>query len=165
MRPHDAAAPVAVSLSTSYALLDAGWVQSLISLAAGLIAVWVARLVFITRENRQLHRQQTWRETVPLTVVAMLIAGAFIWQNSLKASTAIYVGLGVGWVAVILLDILGQRVMETLRTALGGGPASPALPPAADISGNDGVVTSAEIPPSMAEILDRIDAAERARRA
>lgn len=140
----------------------------LVNLGAGLVSVWVARLVFIDRENRRLQRRQAWRETVPVTLVAMLIAGAFIRQNDLSMASAIYTGLGVGWVAVVLLDLLGQKVTDALRAALGGGPADPRLPPVVDTSGNDGRVVTADADladltqtppgggPSIQDMLDNI---------
>lgn len=129
----------------------------LISLAVGLVGVALARWVFVNREARNRVKPQTWRETLPLTLVAMLIAGVIIHDRNLGLSAAAFAGLGVGWAAVLLLDVLGERVIAIVRAAMGSGPVAP-MPPQADISGHGGKIIprEADIPADMAEQLDKL---------
>ncbi len=130
--------------------------NALVALAIGLLGVALARWVFVNREARRLSRRESWRETLPLTLVAMLVAAVVIHDRQLGFSGSAFVGLGVGWAAVLLLDILGERVMAALRGALGAASASPRFPPSADHSGEDGRVRSADVdlPPDIAALAD-----------
>lgn len=141
-----------------------GFIQSipdgLVSMAVGLLGVSLARWVFVNREVRRLGRRETWRETLPLTLTAMLIAAVIIYDRKLGLSGAAFVGLGVGWVAVLILDILGERALAVFRTMLGAGPAQPSqFPPQADHSGHDGQLTGEDVdlPPDMEDKLVKID--------
>lgn len=108
--------------------MTSGTSEALLSVALGLMGVVLARTVFVDRENRKLQRKQSFRETAPLTAVAMLIAGVWIWDQKLGLSMAVFTGLGVGWVAILLLDILGKRVIAALRALLSADPQE-TLPP------------------------------------
>jgi H+/Cl- antiporter ClcA len=136
---------------------------ALVSLGVGLIGVALARWVFVNREARRLRRRERWHETLPLTLVAMLVAGVIIHDRQLGVSAAAFTGLGVGWAAVLLLDLLGERVVAVLRASFSAGPARPHdFPPQADLSGNDGMIDSAiaDPDPHMEELLreaDRLD--------
>jgi hypothetical protein len=144
-------------LSSHMVALTNGIPDGLVSLGVGLWGVVLARWVFVNRENRVLPRKQPWRETLPLTLVAMLIAGVIIYDQELALTPAAFTGLGVGWAAVLLLDVLGDRVTAVFRA----GFAIP-LPPTArnllDRSGNDGHVLDSDVdlPPDLAEPLGKL---------
>lgn len=108
-----------VAASAPVTAATAGLEQAMLSLGIGMVGVVLARTIFVVRENARLKRVQPHSETLPLTLAAMLIAGGIIWDRQLGISMAAFTGLGVGWVAVLLLDILGQRVIEVLRVILG----------------------------------------------
>lgn len=122
------AAASAVVASAPVTAMTSGTSEALLSVALGLMGVVLARTVFVDRENRKLQRKQSFRETAPLTAVAMLIAGVWIWDQKLGLSMAVFTGLGVGWVAILLLDILGKRVIAALRALLSADPQE-TLPP------------------------------------
>lgn len=86
--------------------------DAVISLILGLLGVLLARTVFVDRENRKLGRRQRLRETLPLTLTAMLISGVVIWDNQMGFSTAAFTGIGVGWTAILLLDVIGRRIID-----------------------------------------------------
>ncbi len=129
--------------------------DGLVSLGVGLWGVVLARWVFVNRENRRLPRKQPWRETLPLTLVAMLITAVVVRDRDLGLSAAAFTGLGVGWAAVLLLDVLGERITAAFRA----GFAVPNTPPQADLSGEDGKMTSREInlPRDMIRLVDELD--------
>lgn len=149
-----------VAASHVWAIFN-GFDAGLISLGCGLVAVALSRWVFINREMRRVRRRESWHETLPLTLVAMLIAGVIIHDRHLSLSASVFVGLGAGWTAVVLLDILGQRTMDGLRALLGSGPVNP-LPPHADLSGREGQLDSdvVDVPRDMARLIDRADEEE-----
>lgn len=128
--------------------------NGLVSLGVGLIGVALARWVFVNREQRRLGRKERWQETLPLTLTAMLIAGVIIWDRDLGLSGAAFTGLGVGWAAVLLLDVMGERILLML-----GGGRPKALPPLADWSGNSGKLLpgDVDVPRDMARKLDELD--------
>ena len=129
----------------------------MVSVCVGLLGVFLARTVFIDRENRRLQRRQTWRETLPVTGTAMLIAGVWIWDSRPSLSIAAFTGLGVGWVAVILLDILGKRVADGLRALLGVQPDDTRLPPPVAHVADMTARHDSDIPPEMARLVDLVD--------
>lgn len=131
--------------------------DGLVSLGVGLWGVVLARWVFVNRENRRLPRRQPWHETLPLTLVAMLIATVIILDQDLGLSAAAFTGLGVGWVAVLLLDVFGDRIMAAFRAGF-AVPVKPEVADAIDISGEGGHVTDADVtlPPEMVEALDKL---------
>lgn len=86
--------------------------DGVISLALGLLGVLLARTVFVDRENRKLGRHQRLSETLPLTMTAMLISGVVIWDNQMGFSTAAFTGIGVGWTAILLIDVIGRRILD-----------------------------------------------------
>ena len=133
--------------------------DGLVSLAVGLWGVALARWVFVNRENRRLPRKQPWRETLPLTLVAMLVASVLIIDRKLSLSGAAFTGLGVGWVAVLLLDVLGERITAAFRAGLAVPPPNPHVADAIDASGESGRLTPREIdtPGDMAALIDKID--------
>lgn len=132
--------------------------DGIVSMGVGLWGVVLARWVFVNRENRRLPGRQSWRETLPLTLVAALITGVIIHDQQLGLSAAAFTGLGVGWAAVLLLDILGERIVAAFRAGF-AMPASDGVKRMADLSGNDGKVTSRDVdlPPDMLEALDKLD--------
>ena len=132
--------------------------DGLVSLVVGLWGVVLARWVFVNRENRRLPRRQPWHETLPLTLVAALVAAVVIVDRDMGLSMAAFTGLGVGWAAVLLLDILGDRVTAALKA--GAGLPDPVK--RADKSGHDGVVSSSLMQPDegMLDSLDKLDKKE-----
>lgn len=137
--------------------------DGLVSLGVGLVGVWLARWVFVGRENRRLRKPQRWNDTLPLTLVAMLISGVVIWDRHLGLSAAAFVGLGVGWAAVLLLDVFGERVISMLRAGFAVPPDSPAVQRHLDLSGHDGKVLDADVdlPEDMAGSLKTLDHHDR----
>lgn len=132
--------------------------DGLVSVGVGLWGVVLARWVFVNRENRRLPRRQPWRETLPLTLVAMLIAAVVIHDRGFGLSMAAFTGLGVGWAAVLLLDVLGDRITAAFRAGF-----AVSLPPhitgLADKSGNDGQMLSSDVnlPADMVKLVDKLD--------
>lgn len=145
-------------LASNYVAISSSVPDGLVSLGVGLIGVALARWVFVNREVRRTNKKEKWTETLPLTLVAMLIAGVMILDRELSVSASAFLGLGVGWAAVLILDVLGERVIATLRGALQGGPAQP-IPPTADLSGHDGIIDSgvAEIPEDMKQLVAKAE--------
>lgn len=125
---------VAVAASAPLTLVTAGVQQTFISLAVGLIGVWLARIVFVNRENRRLDKRAPFMETLPVTAAACLIAGVVIYDQQLGISASAFIGLGVGWTTVVLLELFGDRAVNALRVLLGMDPIphSP-LPTATEI--------------------------------
>ena len=132
--------------------------DGLVSLGVGLWGVVLARWVFVNRENRRLPRKQVWHETLPLTLVAMLVASVVILDRNLGLSAAAFVGLGVGWVAVLLLDVLGDRITAAFRAGF-AVPTSPHITGVIDRSGNDGKMLSADVdlPADMVHLVDQLN--------
>ena len=127
----------AVVASAPVTAATAGLAQALLSLSIGMVGVTLARTIFVGRENQRLKRKQQFGETFPLTAAAMLIAGVIIWDRQLGISMAAFTRLGVGWVAVLALDVLGQRAIEVLRVLMGAKPN--------------------ETPPDMLNTLQKLD--------
>lgn len=152
-----------VVASAQITALMHGVPTGLVSLGLGITGVALARWVFVNREQRRIGRRESWRETLPLTLVAMLIAGVFIHDRGMGLSGAAFTGLGVGWAAVLLLDVLGARVTDMLRAMLGSTPVKDDFPGCADHSGHDGRIDSdvAHIPRDMAKMLDKMDRQDR----
>ena len=134
----------------------------LVSLAVGLLGVVLARWVFVNREQRRLGRKESWRETLPITLVGALVAGVIIWDRQMGLSSAAFVGLGVGWATVLILEVAGARVSQAAQSLLGVHPP-PSFPPRADLSGHDGKLRSeeVEVPPDMAKLVDKLDEAPK----
>ena len=103
------AAPVG-SLTVSPTLYN------IITLALGMIGVIVARMVYIDQENKRLGRKQTIGETLPLTIVALLIAMPFVWKHREEITIAPLIGLGVGYSALLLLKLIGRATIVAART-------------------------------------------------
>lgn len=132
--------------------------DGLVSLGVGLWGVTLARWVFVNRENRRLPRKQPWQETLPLTLVAMLITGVLVLDREMGLSAAAFTGLGVGWSAVLLLDIFGERIQAVLRAGW-SAPMSPRVKDWADLSGHGGQMQDADVEPTpaMRDALERLD--------
>lgn len=148
----------AVMLGSSVVAIANGFPTGLVSLGLGLWGVVLARWVFVNRENRRLPRKQPWRETLPLTLVAMLIAAVIIHDRELGLSAAVFVGLGVGWTAVLLLDLFGERITAAFRAGF-AVPTAPHVADAIDHSGEGGKMTSNDVnlPADMVELIDELD--------
>jgi hypothetical protein len=132
--------------------------DGLVSLGVGLWGVALARWVFVNRENRRMNIPQNWRETLPLTLVAMLVAGVIIHDQQVGLSLAAFIGLGVGWAAVLILDILGERITAAFRAGFAHTEGRDNLG-VLDKSGNDGKVLNSDIDltEDMIENLRRLD--------
>lgn len=125
MTPKAATESAAVALSAPVTLATAGVGQTLLSMAVGLIGVWLARTVFVNRENRKLRRHQPLSETLPVTFAACLIAGALIYDQHLGISSSVFLGLGVGWTTVLLLEFFGDNILNAMRALTGRTPPPP----------------------------------------
>lgn len=136
-----------------------GFPDGLVSLAVGLWGVVLARWVFVNRENRRLPRKQSWRETLPLTLVGMTVAGVIISDRQLGLSAAAFTGLGVGWSAVLLLDLFGERITAAFRAGF-AMPVAKHVADAIDHSGEGGKVLDSEVdtPDWAARAIDELDA-------
>lgn len=143
---------------SGFVALLQGIPSGLVSLSVGLWGVVLARWVFVNRENRLLPRRQGWRETLPVTLAAMLITSVVVHDRNLGLSAAAFTGLGVGWSAVLLLDLFGERIAAAFRAGF-AMPVPPHVANKADMSGQDGVVTDREAttPPDMAALIDQLD--------
>jgi hypothetical protein len=139
------------------ALLN-GIPDGLASVGIGLWGVVLARWVFVNRENRALARPQSWRDTLPLTLTAMLITGVLVHEGELSLSGAAFTGLGVGWAAVLLLDVLGERILAVFRAGF-AAPLPPHVEKRLDHSGEDGQLTSSIMEPdeSMRRSLEQLN--------
>lgn len=100
-------------------VVGADTAHALVSVAVGLVGVVLARAVFLTRQKRQTGHGEPWRDTLPMTLAAMLLAGVLIFDRRMGVSSAAVIGLGLGTVAVVMLDILGERALAMLRTLFG----------------------------------------------
>lgn len=101
----------------------------------GLVAVIVARIAFVDRENRGKRKHQTFREFAPLTAVAMLIEVALIIDRDLPVPLAIFWGLGIGFSTILILDTIGDRIAAAIAVLFGVSKPPPAphnliMPPA-----------------------------------
>lgn len=103
--------------------------KALMSLFLGLCGVALARTVFLSRERRTTGRTQPWRETLPLTLMAMLVTGVVVWERKMSLSLSVFTGLGVGWSAILLLDLFGDWVLRTGRRIAGVTDAERGIPP------------------------------------
>lgn len=144
----------AVVVASNWVALTSGFPDALVSLGVGLIGVALARWVFVNREVRRTSTHQSWKETLPLSLVAALITGVIVVDRKLSVSASAFLGLGVGWAAVILLDILGDRVTAAIRVTFQGGPIDPTLPSKADNSGHDGKMDSSvvDVPAEISQL-------------
>lgn len=156
----EVAGAVPVLLYSQYLGFDR--LEGFVALGVGLVGVALARWVFVNREHRKFGRRAPWGETVPLTLVAMLITGVIVHDRELGLSAAAFTGLGVGWTAVVLLDLLGDRVISFFRGNLSAGPADANFPPQADLSGHDGTIDDrlADTPEDMIDSLRQLDREE-----
>lgn len=155
MKPTGEAA--AVMIWSQVVALAQGVPDGLVSLGVGLWGVVLARWVFVNRENRRLPRRQPWRETLPLTLTAMLITAVLVHDRQLSLSAAAFTGLGVGWSAVLLLDLFGDRITAAFRAGF-AVPTPPHVRDAIDASGNDGQMLDSDVdlPPELAEPLNKL---------
>ncbi len=146
-----------VAASSGVIAATEGVPEAMISLSVGLLGVTLARWVFVNREHRSLPKPQRWNETLPLTLVAMLITGALIWDKNYSISMSAFIGLGVGWSAVVLLDVLGDWVIVRAKSIFSAGPAHDNFPKVADLSGHDGKVLTrdVELPEAIAETFEK----------
>lgn len=87
--------------------------ERIISVILGLAGVALARQVFISKERRRTGQKQPLGETLPLTLCAMLVTGVVVWDRDLGLSLSVFTGLGVGWTAILLLDVFGAWVLKT----------------------------------------------------
>jgi hypothetical protein len=122
VNPKAATETAAVAASAPVTWVTAGFQQTLISLAVGLVGVWLARIVFVNRENRRLDRRQPLSDTLPVTLAACLIAGAIIYDQRLGISASAFLGLGVGWTTVLLLEFFGDNILNAMRALTGRSP-------------------------------------------
>lgn len=133
--------------------------DGLVSLAVGLIGVWLARWVFVSRENRLTKTPQKWNDTLPLTLVAMLVAGVIIHDRKLALSAAAFTGLGTGWVAVVLLDVFGERIASMLRAGFAVPESKlPPIPPPQGFDPQKGPPNfrDTNVPTDMTDQLDQL---------
>lgn len=93
--------------------------EGMVSVCLGLAGVALARQVFIGRERRQTGRKQPFRDTFPLTLCAMLVTGVIVYDRQLGFSMAVFTGLGVGWSAILLLEILGAGMLKWGKRVFG----------------------------------------------
>jgi hypothetical protein len=112
------------------------------ALGAGILGVILSRTVFVDRESKRTRKRQTIRETMPLTLVAILITSVLTVDYHLVLSKAAFLGLGVGWTAVFALDVIGERVLGLL---------APSRVKLTDMHGLD------ELPESMNDLLRLAD--------
>lgn len=94
-------------------VLSGGLAEKAISVSLGLAGVALARQVFLSKEKRRTGMKQPMSESLPLTLCAMLVTGVVIWDRELGLSMSVFTGLGVGWTAILLLDVLGGWVLKT----------------------------------------------------
>jgi hypothetical protein len=127
--------------------------HDVVPLMLGLMGVILARTVFIQRETLATGRKLSFRETLPLTMTAMLITGVVIWDRNLGKSTATLLGLGVGWTAIVILDVIGMRILNTFKSARMSDDEL-----FSHLNRTQGVEHTAE---DMKDQLDRIDHTER----
>jgi hypothetical protein len=149
----------AVAASSGVVAAGQGVPSGMISLFVGLLGVALARWVFVNKEYRATNRPQKWNETLPLTLVAMLVAGVLIWDRKFSVSTSAFVGLGVGWTAVLLLDVLGDWILTKAKIMFSSGPADPNFPKKADLSGHDGriIADDVNLPSDMVDKVVLLD--------
>lgn len=93
--------------------------DALIAVVIGCIGVALARAVFVSRTKRETGQNADWRETLPLTLAGMLSTGAIVWDQAMSISSAAILGLGTGWVAVLMLDLVGGRALDVVRAIFG----------------------------------------------
>jgi F0F1-type ATP synthase assembly protein I len=148
-----------VAVSSGVLAVGKGIPEGMVSLVVGLIGVALARWVFVNKQYRETARPQRWGETIPLTLVAMLVAGVLIWDRKFSVSTSAFVGLGVGWTAVLLLDILGDWILTKAKAMFSAGPADPKFPKRADLSGQDGKMLSSDVdlPGDFKDAVDKLN--------
>jgi hypothetical protein len=89
-----------------------------IAVFLSLVGVYLARLVTIDAENKQLGRIQTMRETGPLTWIGVLIVGPLIWHFKVAIPWAPIIGLGVGYSVRAMLKIFGGGAIGTAKLML-----------------------------------------------
>jgi hypothetical protein len=85
-----------------------------LALVFGVIAVVLARIIWIDRDNRATGRRATVRDTLPLTLVATIVYVALAVDWNLNFQKGVSVGLGVGWTAPLLADIMGDKILAVL---------------------------------------------------
>jgi biotin transporter BioY len=122
----------AVAASAPISLATAGVHQTIVSLGVGLIGVWLARIVFVNRENRRLEKRSPLRETLPVTLAACLIAGAVIYDQHLGISASVFIGLATGWTTVVILELFGDRFVNSIRIFFGMAPIARAHAPSGE---------------------------------
>lgn len=140
-------ANVAVALASVPMAWGGETMNALFSTMLGLSGVALARTVFINREVRQTGQRLHLSDTLPLTLTAMLITGVIIWDRQLGLSMSVFTGLGVGWTAILLLDVVGAGVLNVLRRSLGQPPAIPEPPKQ----------YPENIPPDIERLLRKLD--------
>lgn len=87
-----------------------------ITMLFGIVAVVLARMVFIDDENKKLGRKQTLRETLPLTGVALVFAAPLMWQNRMSIVLPVFIGAGVGYSTILFLKIGVRVALGTVRS-------------------------------------------------
>jgi hypothetical protein len=124
---------------------------TLFAMLIGLAGVWLARLVTIGDENKKLGRQQTLRETGPLTWIGVLIVCPVIWHWDVAVPWASFMGLGVGYSVRIVLKIFGGGAVSAARALARR---------AADALEEEGIAPAPAPPPAPlpAPVQSRLDA-------
>jgi hypothetical protein len=125
---HTKTATAAVTVSGVPLAITGDTAQALLSVALGLSGVALARTVFINKERRRTGQVQPMRETLPLTLTAMLVTGVVIWDKQFGPSLSVFTGLGVGWTAILLLDVIGAWLLKTGRRIAGVTPEELGIP-------------------------------------
>ncbi|MET0373936.1 MAG: hypothetical protein ABW128_06725 [Rhizorhabdus sp.] len=126
-------------------------VYALIAMALGCAGIMLARMVTIEAENKRLGKAQPWRETFPLTGIAILIVCPLIWHFEIAVPGAALIGIGVGYSVRVILRIVGttstsmaRALAERAIDALGGTPQGDRRP------------LDTPLPDDMKDILDRM---------
>jgi hypothetical protein len=150
------AAAATTTVSVAATATPAGMIEvsaslyTIIAVCLALVGVYLARLVTIDAENKRLGRRQTFRETGPLTWIAVLVVCPLIWHYRVAVPWAALIGLGVGYTVRIILRLLGstavgfsQAMAERIIALKNAAPPPPM-----------------DIPPDMQDLLDQMDRKE-----
>jgi len=145
-----AATTSAAAVQSAKIEVDAS-LYTLIAIALGCAGIMLARMVTIEAENKRLGKPQHWRETMPLTGIAVLIVCPAIWHFEIAVPWAALIGIGVGYTVRVILKILGAATVDMARSM--AERAVDALP--GDRVGGRGPVDKT-VPQDMKDILDQM---------
>lgn len=76
---------------------------------------------FAPEPTRKLTRKQDWALTAVLAILLLLIVSGRFGGGRIGEGMAVTWGIGFGFSGLLIIDIIGQRIVNALRALIGVG--------------------------------------------